>query len=443
MFKHFFNKDIHFKELLNKGILGLAVRGSGSIFGYLVILIVSNLYGAYNLGILMLSITILNVCAIVPKFGFENSIVRILGELKALNKDSQIRKVILICLLFSFGLSLVCSLIIYGFSGFISTDILNKVEMEEPLKIIAFGLPLYVITSVVGAYFQGLKKNLLFLLFQTSLLMLVYVIILVVSSVIDLDYSLVELYLSAILIVGLTSMVFLFRSIGNFNKEGVLDKVKAFNFSRILRISTPMLFAGSFFFLIRWSDTLILGIYNPSEEIGIYSGALRLSLFSNIVLIAVNSIAAPKYAEFFAKKDIFQLGRIIKQSTALIFYSSIPLLALFIVFPEFFMNLYGEEFSSGSIILIIFSISQLVAASCGSVGLIMQMTNQQNSYQYVTFVVLVLNIVLNFIFIPKFGMLGAAVSSLISFVIWNVSLVIIIKRTLKISTHIRFFKMNN
>ena len=64
----------------------------------------------------------------------------------------------------------------------------------------------------------------------------------------------------------------------------------------------------------------------------------------------------------------------------MIFWTSIPLIGVFFVFPEFLLGLFGEEFKIGVTAFIFLSCGRLVSSLSGSVGNILQMTGNQNIY---------------------------------------------------------------
>ena len=153
-----------------------------------------------------------------------------------------------------------------------------------------------------------------------------------------------------------------------------------------------MLFSGSFLMLMSWTDIIMLGIYETEESVAIYSVALRIAGLTSLTLVAVNTIAAPKFIEFYFQKNILGLEKIVKQSSKLIFLTSFPLLIVYFLFPKFIMGLFGSEFILGSSVLIIISIGQFINAASGSVGSIMQMTDNQKKFQNIIIISAIINI---------------------------------------------------
>ncbi|MAX70207.1 MAG: hypothetical protein CMC76_03770 [Flavobacteriaceae bacterium] len=74
-------------------------------------------------------------------------------------------------------------------------------------------------------------------------------------------------------------------------------------------------------------------------------------------------------------------------------------------------------------------IGQIVNVLCGPVGLYLNMTSKQFFLQKTLVFALVINIITNFILIPKYEMLGAAISTAFSFIFWNIIGVIYVIKT--------------
>jgi O-antigen/teichoic acid export membrane protein len=77
--------------------------------------------------------------------------------------------------------------------------------------------------------------------------------------------------------------------------------------------------------------------------------------------------------------------------------------------------------------LMILTVGQFVNAAAGSVGNILNMTNNQNVLQNTALISTITNIFFNFILIPILGIKGAAISTAISGILWNMLCVIYLK----------------
>jgi O-antigen/teichoic acid export membrane protein len=62
---------------------------------------------------------------------------------------------------------------------------------------------------------------------------------------------------------------------------------------------------------------------------------------------------------------------------------------------------------------------QFISSISGSVGFILNMTGKQNILQLTALISVVLNVTLNFMLIPMYGIGGAAISTAIAGILWN------------------------
>ena len=119
-----------------------------------------------------------------------------------------------------------------------------------------------------------------------------------------------------------------------FNQES-----KPINFlstKELLVISFPLLLGQSMMIIMGKVDLFMLANMTSSTQVGVYNIALKLSMLSYMGLMAVNSIAAPKFSEIHSSGDINGLKKIVQQSTKTIFWVSAPILLLLILFQVLF-----------------------------------------------------------------------------------------------------------
>lgn len=95
-----------------------------------------------------------------------------------------------------------------------------------------------------------------------------------------------------------------------------------------------------------------------------------------------------------------------------------------------FLSFFGSEFTSGSTALSILVFGQLVNAAAGSVGLLLVMTAHEREAAIGMGVGLSLNVLLNTLLIPLWGIEGAAGASATSMIVWNLWLAVRVHRRL-------------
>ena len=215
-------------------------------------------------------------------------------------------------------------------------------------------------------------------------------------------------------------------------EDGVFHKMPI---KSILLLSLPLMFAQSGQFIMSWADRLMLGGMNydtlgvtSSHDVGIYDLAFKLSMFVNIALTAVSSINAPKFAELYAMKDFERLEKVVHQSTKLIFWSTVPLLVVFFSFSMQVFSAFGDDFKKGIFCFIILCSARMVSAFTGPAATLLQMTGRQVIFMKVLSAGAVINIVINYLLIPIYGIQGAAIATMSSVIFWNLTMVYFVKK---------------
>jgi O-antigen/teichoic acid export membrane protein len=81
------------------------------------------------------------------------------------------------------------------------------------------------------------------------------------------------------------------------------------------------------------------------------------------------------------------------------------------VYAEEILSLFGEGFTDGVLVLILFTIAQLTNSAVGPSGFLLMMTDHQYLTMTNQVVSGTLNAVLNYVFILEYGFIGAAVAT--------------------------------
>jgi len=419
-------QDKDFSELLKKGGLSFLIRIGGQIMGFLLTLIIAHYFGAKGLGDYVLSIVVLRVFTLFSKLGMDTFSIRFIASFAKQGKwkSIQLFRNKIICLLSI--TSLIFSLLMYYFSD----DIANLVHAKvEHVRLNAFFVLPMAFFMLHYQSLRGLKKIAEFSFFYRMAQATFSIILIFIITQFFVDGNVpVYAYLSSLAIVSLLAFIVFFNSYNKIKRISDEEQIEELKYSEILKVSIPLMFAQSVQFIMAWTDKLMLGNMMGSEEVGIYFTAFKLSMFASIALMAINSIASPKFAEMFAKNDMAGLKKVAHQSSKMIFLATLPLVLLFFAFPEFLLGLFGEEFKVGVKAFVFLSFGKLISSFSGSVGNLLQMTGKQVIFMNVLFVGAIVNVLLNFFLIPKFGINGAALASMISLSMWNLIMVYFVKR---------------
>ena len=192
---------------------------------------------------------------------------------------------------------------------------------------------------------------------------------------------------------------------------------------------TFLLINGAFL-INKQTDILMIGAFLNSKDVGIYRAAIQGAELVAIALMVVNIVLLPSISSLYAKGEFSKLQKLITLSTRTITLVSLPIFIFLYFFGNYFLFLFGNEFIEGAKSLAILSVGQFINAFFGSVGLILSMTGHEKDTLHGVAVAAIINVILNIIFIPAWGIEGAAFATTASLVIWNMLLAYkVIQRT--------------
>lgn len=190
------------------------------------------------------------------------------------------------------------------------------------------------------------------------------------------------------------------------------------------KVAFPMLLITFFDMVLNQADIILVGSLLNTRESGVYSAASRLSTIVPYAILLVNIILAPLIAQLYAEKKFTQLQHMMTRVAWGSLTASVPLFIGIIVGSRSLLGLFGSEFQSGSNVLIILAFGRLFIALTGSSGYLMSMSGFQTKAALILGIAAVLNVVLNVILIPYFGIEGAAVSYSIPAAMWCIAMTV-------------------
>ena len=119
-------------------------------------------------------------------------------------------------------------------------------------------------------------------------------------------------------------------------------------------------------------------------------------------------------SQFHSQKNYCEMNNIYQLATRWIITLALPVVLLFLLFPQKVMLLFGGEYLSSASVLMVLSVAALIQAVFGTAGSTLTMTGYSKVNLINALIAAVLNIILNIILIPKFCIIGAAIATLIS-----------------------------
>ena len=159
-------------------------------------------------------------------------------------------------------------------------------------------------------------------------------------------------------------------------------------------------------------DVLMTGLFLPARDVALYQVAARTSFLVAMIGFAQNAILAPRIAALFKSGKTEAVQGLLTASVRITFVLSAVFGVLLMAAGKPVLSLFGSEFANASPVLAILVISILLTTSTGPLSIILNMTGRQKLAAMIMGGAVVLNVVLHAIFIPLFGLFGAALAVL-------------------------------
>ena len=127
-----------------------------------------------------------------------------------------------------------------------------------------------------------------------------------------------------------------------------------------------------------------------------------------------------------------RLERVARKSAQLAFLTTLPAGFALMVFGHWFLWLFGTEFYSGRTSLAILSAVQVLSVAFGPAGLLLNMSGHERDSLLAVGVGMVVNLALNALWIPSWGIEGAAVATACGLIVCKTILVVKVRKRLRV-----------
>jgi O-antigen/teichoic acid export membrane protein len=185
----------------------------------------------------------------------------------------------------------------------------------------------------------------------------------------------------------------------------------------LLKDSWPLILSGIVISIYMKIDQIMIMEMIDAEAVGQYAAAVRISEAWYFIPMVIVSSLFPAIINAKKQSEELYYARLQK------LYDLMVWMAIAIALPMTFLSvwvihlLYGEEYSQASSVLIIHIWTGVFVALGIVTGKLVVINNQQLNGMFATIFGAVMNIILNFIMIPKYGIQGAAVATMLSQII--------------------------
>jgi len=413
------------------GSFGIKITSSGLTF--VISILFARCLGIVGLGTYSYATTWANLLSITSTLGIDQLIIREIAVYRSQSRWRLIKGILgwanLVVFSFSIFLALIAMAVVWMMKGETQTDVALAVTLAlvtipiASLRNLRLGAMKGLQRVVLGQMPDSLFAPLI-VLSLTAILYLLY------PKNLDVFWVLwVKIFTIIITLIIGTS--WLWKSLPIEVKQIKPE----FEGRKWLTNALPFMFLGTMQLINSRIDIIMLENITGIKEVGIYAVIVGIAQLTVFIHQAANSVLAPTIATLFSENNLEQLEKIIRKSVLTVFLTSLMIGIIMMGLGQYLLLIFGAEFISGWKAMNILIAGQIFNALTGPVGIVLNMTGHQNYTAIATGISAILNIILNAILIPQWGIDGAAIATSISILVINIIKVIMMRRILGISLY--------
>ncbi|MEP0338222.1 MAG: oligosaccharide flippase family protein [Alphaproteobacteria bacterium] len=197
-----------------------------------------------------------------------------------------------------------------------------------------------------------------------------------------------------------------------------------------LKVSLPYVAVTGLTILLTQMDILMIGHILGTEQAGLYAPAAKVALLAIFPVVAVRARFGPMAAKLFAEGKTAELQSRMNVATLLSIAACTAMLVVILPGRSLILGLFGPDFLPGGEVVAILTLAYLAYSLMGAAEMFFLVGPFERMNAVVSALTLGINLVLNLILIPRFGIEGAAMATGAAMVIRaGISSAIICRRT--------------
>lgn len=368
--------------------------------GFAVTIYVIRYLGPSDFGLLSYALSIVGILYPVATLGLDAILFRNIIKDKD-NEKTLIKTAFMLRVLFSIFIFL---LIGVGITFFIADKILSVL-----LIILLFGL---VIDSfeVYRAYFSAHVQNKYIAI--SSMFSNIF------SSLLKVLFIFTKLGVVWFAVAFIVQKVFNVISLKYFYSKKSTEDIGSYDkklAKEMLNDSWPLIFTSFAGLLYMYTDQILIEYFLDVEQVGLYAAAAKLVMFFYVIPSIISNIIYPKIMELHKNLETVKFLSKVEKIYFVNFMIAVSILSFFLLFGEWLiLFLFDEAFASSVDVLIIYAFGLVFVFFAANNNKLLMIDNLQKLMLGRNILGLGVNVVLNILLIPLYGIKGAAIATVLT-----------------------------
>ena len=315
------------------------------------------------------------------------------------------------CIIIPFTISIIIALIAFIFRKEISTLLFDGYFLT-PVIIFCISLPIMVIDGFSSSLIRMEEKARLFSYHQVLKKVSSFSILLFVFICIEKTYYAVIFASLGSLLITSVSQIFFMKSIW---KNIFKEKIDITLLKKLLSFGLPFVPAAVLAWLFNSIDKMALRAFSDFTEIGFYSGAFKVVALLNIIKTSFSSFWSPTSYRWHANNEKIDKYQKVSDSLMSIF---VAFAAFAIVFRRVIFLLLSEKYLPSASVFPFLMFIPILHTVSQTTSMGIQFKRKTHYQIYAFLIASIINVTGNLILVPRYGAVGASISTGVSYIIF-------------------------
>jgi O-antigen/teichoic acid export membrane protein len=400
-----------------------ALHGTATVFvlslfsalaGYILRLLLARRLSIEDYGLFFALFSFINLLGLFKDFGLSYALVKFIPELEVTKSWGRIKSLILSSAL----IQLVSAGIITAVLVVAAPALMKNVFHSDKIFMMVLFAFIFFISfpqGIVGICLLGFQRMFLYASqdFTRNLLVILFTLLFLGQGIgiAAPAYAYLVVYALSFAIFFAIFVAKVFPRVWKARAEFVSS-----NFSQLLLFGLPAMITIFGNNILQYTDSFMLAYLTNLTNVGLYQVAQPIATLVFYFSTAAAVVATPLASELMARRKYKELRKGVELLHTYIFAMVVPIAAALVLFPEIFIRLlFGDKFLAAAPALQILAVGA-VFGTIGYINLnILFGLGKPKLSGRLTFVCAIVNLALNFLLIPHYGLIGAALATTASY----------------------------
>ena len=404
------------KEVAKGSLWSLLGNAFFKLSSFFYVILIARMASPDDIGLFYLALAVLTIIELFSNFGFPMVMQRYVPYFEGKKEFGKVKYLLRVGYILLTATGILAIAVLWLLSDTIA-GIYHEPGLSEAIRLFALYIILNAILRLHTFYLQGRTdiKSMQFIGNAQNFLKLVITGILFYFYGTSVTILIVG-YLLSLLLAIVISLRPLHRRIADL--PGTIEKIsKKEIVKEIAPFGVVMTLISMFWVVTSTFDRLLIGYLAPNatEAVAIYSIAATFAGVLMLLPLSVGTIFLPLMSRLTAQKKFKEMHEITETASRWAMLLSIPVAMVMMSFSgEILAIFYGEVYRTGGAVMAILTLAFLIRTFSVMLSQVLLALRKIMIEFRISLIVSIVNILLNIVLIPIYGMEGAAVATLVS-----------------------------